>query len=411
MVFTSAEAGLFGRFDSVAIVDNRIGSHSSYIEEQIDLSYVDEEAGWRLGTAMDLRLEYQNEWIYQNEIYHLFGEKMLNGEMLSSVTLGRMQRSDALGFYTLDGIQLLGNVRQWGTQGFSLYAGRPQRVDDFHMVEADLLVGGALQWDRQSLSYTFNQIEISSLSSRLELQYLQKEVHENRLNWSVNAAGQRHQSRLSDLKLNFGGSYQFGQQQMEELLLSAEVRDGRSEYLKLNYQSYRPAAPTLTFREQYYSLYVLGRQSEFAVSYQLQPKNRLAWGLKSRLVTRENGMNGIGLTGTLNRWRFAGLAMSSQLDLLKLGQDSATTLYFEGERALTALSRLNIALMMQQQKKQLMGDNDAVGIDGELEQMLSSSLFLGITGMHIWNSRLPDEYRYGIRLSYRFDDRKAWLSE
>ena len=208
-----------------------------------------------------------------------------------------------------------------------------------------------------------------------------------------------------------GGSYQIKQRQLEELLFSAEVRSGRSEYLKLEYQSYSPSSPTLTFREQYYSLYVLGRQSEFAASYQLHPKKSLSWGARGRLVTRENGLSGLGITGSLSRWQYSGFDMSSQLDLLKLGHDNATTLYLEGERPLTALSRLRMALVMQHQKKQLAGDNDAFGIDGELEQMLSSMLYLGITFMHIWNSRLPDEYRYGVRLSYRFDDRKGWQSE
>ena len=234
---------------------------------------------------------------------------------------------------------------------------------------------------------------------------------ESRINWSVNADGKLHQSRLATLKLDFGGSYQIGQRWLEELLLSAQLRRGKSEYLKLAYQRYSPSSPTLTFREQYLSLYTLGRQSEFAVSYRLRPARGPARAIKGRLVRRENGLDGLGLTGTLDRWRYSGADMSAQLDLLKLGNDNAATLYIEGDRPLTALSRLRTALVLQHQKEQLAGDNSAFGIDGEYEQMLGSMLFLGATFMQIWNSRLPDEYRFGIRLSYRFDDRKGWRSE
>ncbi|NOR51157.1 MAG: hypothetical protein GQ470_00920 [Gammaproteobacteria bacterium] len=411
MVFTRAEAGLFGRFDSVGVTDNRNTHHRAYIEEQADVTYVDEDAGLRIGAALSLRLEDDDGGSPQGEIYHLYGEHTLHSKGLSSVKVGRMQRSDALGFYTLDGTELRGKVSQFGAQGFSLYVGQPRRIDDFHMVEADLLLGGEIQWGNRPLHYRLDDIEIKELGGRIELQHLRKGESQSRINWSINGDGTLHQNRLSDLKLGFGGSYQIGQRNLEELLLSAVARRGRDEYLKLEYQSYSPSSPTLTFREQYYALYALGRQSEFAASYRLHPKNSLSRGIKGRLVTREDGLNGIGLTGTVSRWRYVRIDMNAQLDLLKLGHDSATTLYLEGERPLTAMRRLRMALVMQNQKKALAGDNNAFGIDGELEQMLSSVLYLGVTFMHTWNSRLMDEYRYGVRLSYRFDDRTEWQSE
>ena len=189
MMFTSAEAGLFGRVDSVGVADNRTGHHSVYIEEQADITYVDEEAGWRLGAALALRLENQNEWGSQGEIYHLYGERRLDGELFSSVKVGRMQRSDALGFYTLDGVQLRGKTKQLGAQGFTLYAGRPGRIDDFQMVEADLLLGGEIQWDNRPLNYRLQNIEIEAVGGRVELQHLRKGASENRINWSVNGDG------------------------------------------------------------------------------------------------------------------------------------------------------------------------------------------------------------------------------
>jgi len=411
MVVTSAEAGLFGRVDSVGVADNRNGHHSIYIEEQVDVSYVDEQAGWRLATALSARLEDRAGGLFQGDIYHLYAEQSFNDGPLSAVKIGRMQRSDALGFYTLDGAQAWGEVSQLGAQKFTLYAGRPGRIDDFYMVEADLLLGAELQWDNRPLHYRFDTIDIESINGRVELQHLRKGASENRISWSINGNGKLHQSSLSDLKLGFGGSYQFGQRQLEELLFSAEARRGRSEYLKLAYQSYSPSSPTLTFREQYYSLYVLGQQQEFAASYRLRPKNSLSWGAKGRLVTRENGLSGLGITGSLSQWQYFGADMSAQLDLLKLGSDNASTLYLEGERPLSALRRLRAALVLQHQQKQLAGDNNAFGFDGELEQMLSSTLYLSVALTHIWNSRLNDEYRYGVRLSYRFDDRKGWQSE
>ena len=408
MMAGSAEAGLFGRLDSVGVADNRTTHHSLYIEEQADITYVDEEAGWRVGAAMDLRLEDYDGGGSQGEIYHLYSEQQFKDGMLSSVKLGRMQRSDALGFYALDGGELRGSEDE---RLFTLYAGLPRRIDDFHMVDADLLLGGAIQWPMQPLSYRFENIEIDEVGGRLELQHLRKGGSENRINWAINGDGRLRKSRFDDLKLGFGGSYQINQRNLDELLFSAEVRRGRNEYLKLQYQQYAPSTPTLTFREQYYSLYVLGRQSELAANYQLRPDRALARAIKGRLVTRENGLSGLGLTGSVSRWKYSQADMAAQIDLLKLGNEIATTLYLEGERSLTPMRRLRTALVLQHQQKQLADDNHAFGVDGELEQMLSSTLFLSFTFMQIWNSRVEDEYRIGIRLSYRFDDRKEWNSD
>jgi len=408
MVVSSAEAGLFGRIDSVGVIANQTTYRRAYLEEQVDVTYVDDEAGLRVGSALSLRLDNQNGGSLQGEIYHLYAEQQFSDAQLPSIKLGRMQRSDALGFYTLDGIEL---QVKYDDKGLKFYAGRAGRIDDFHFVSADMLLGGSVQWDRRPVDYRLDNVEIKSFTSRLELQHLQKGESESRLNWSLNGEGKLHQSHLSDLKLGFVGSYQFGQQQLDELLLSAELRDGRSEYLKLNYQSYLPATPTLTFREQYYSLYVLGRQSELAASYYSGSRKQLGWGMKGRMVTRENGLSGFGITGSLSRWRYAGADMHSQLDLLKLGDENAATLYLEGARPLTALRRMRLALVAQRQQKHLAGDNRAFGIDGEMEQMLSRSLYLSLNLTHIWNSRLADESKLSLRLSYRFDDRKGWTNE
>ena len=96
---------------------------------------------------------------------------------------------------------------------FTIYAGKPGRIDDYYMLEGDLLFGGALQWESRPYSYQLQNIEIKSIAGRVELQHLQNGASESLLNWSLNGAGNIQLSELSDLKLDFGGSYQFEQQQ------------------------------------------------------------------------------------------------------------------------------------------------------------------------------------------------------
>lgn len=395
----SSDAGLYGRIDARVQADNLYADSDGFIEELADVTYVDEQQGLSSGLSMALRQGEENE----GDLYQLYLEKNLG--QYSSFTFGRMQRADSLGFYILDGISLI-------TGNDSLmcffYGGIPRRIDDYTSVEADELYGIDVQFQDLGLHHLLPSTSFIVVQGRIGWQHLVDDAYQNRLNWGLSSTGEISNGVFTGFGLIFNGTYIIDDRYSEDILISAHGDFKTKSRIQIDYERYSPDEPYLTFRERFYSVYTRGRQTALTGSVLFSSGENIEWTLRARTVDRESGANGYGGTAGVAMHKYSGTDYASQLDYLDLDQESALSLYMEVDSSLSYKTRARLGAALQHQEKLLSASNDAAGLELGVEYMLQPDLFFMFSLSHVWNSRLTDEYIYGLHLSYLFDDRLAW---
>ncbi len=407
MTLGSAEAGFYGRLESRVQADNRYVDSLGFIEEYADIRFVNEQQGFDSGISLALRQADENE----ANLYRLFFEKKLDG-FISSYKLGRLQRSDNLGFYTLDG-----GLIKARNESFllTLYAGKPSRADDYNSVDGDALYGFDFHFTDVNLPQLSSSISINKAATRIGMQRLQADsdetdLHETRINWGLSTSGDIQNSLFKNFGLDFNGSYLSSENSTEQLQLKLYGDLDKNNHAQIDYETFSLKDPALSFREQFYSVYAVGRQTSFTGSYFFNQNAQTKWNGKGRTVIREFGGNGYGLTLGTEYREYSGTEYLAQLDYLTVDEDSIISLYAETNYSFSALIKSTISAAVQAQNKWLTGNNQAVGIEADFQQILRSGLYFSFSVSSVWNSHLDDEYLFGLKLSYRFDESKKWWS-
>ena len=192
-----------------------------------------------------------------------------------------------------------------------------------------------------------------------------------------------------------------------QLNLSAMLGDDAR--LQFDYETYEPATEVLSFRDRFYSHYDSGRQSQSRAALHINTRGRHNGSFSGRQIERESGDGGYGQAINWLHRDGRGLRFEAQLDRLVLRDDRASSFYVEMRKPLSTHTRTVLGGVWQRQEKKLAGDNNAVGIELRLEHMLRiedarPGLLFTTQLSHIWNSRLEDEYRIALGISYRFND-------
>ena len=383
--------------------DNRHFQKNSRIEERLDLAYDNPTSGLRGGLALALS---QHQGKREETLSQFYLEKKLNnkGGLLS---LGRLQRSDALGFYTLDGL-LFKRVAERTILTF--YGGIPNRTDDFYSIEGKALYGF-------DLKIFIPQFTHYALNGRIGWQRLKQQHTSNRLNIGWRGVHQQTPTLFFPSSFSLTGHYLVNEKIWENIQLSAYKgfkKSTQSERLRIDYETFEPGKDKLTFKDRFYSLYTRGRQSQFKVGYQFKHGRRNTWALSGRRIAREFGGNGYAAVATMDYHSHRGWLLTTQLDQLALSNEHINRIYTEVKKSLSSRIRGTLSGVLQQQKSRLMGNAHSMGIEVQLEsriksKILPSPLWLSAQASTIRNSRLANEYRIALRLSYRFDDRTQAL--
>jgi len=406
---SSAHAGVSGRFETLIEQDNRQFQNESGIEERLDLVYDDLASGLRSGITLALS---QRQGEQRETLGQLYLEKKLNdkGSLLS---LGRLQRSDAFGFYTLDGL-LFKQVANRTT--LTLYGGVPGRIEKFRSIEGEALYG----FDVKIFVPRFAQY---ALDGRFGWQHLKQHHTVDRLNIGWRGVHQQTPTLFSPSMFSLSGSYLINENVWESVQLSA-YRDfenvGSIENnapparLRVDYETYEPGKDELTFKDRFYSLYARGRQSQFKTGYQFRQGQQHTWSISGRRITREFGGNGYGAVATMDYHSDRGWQLTTQLDRLVLVDERISRFYFEAQKSLSSRMRGTLSGVLQQQQKRLTDRSHGAGIEVRLERhvkfnILPSPLWLSVQASTIQNSQLANEYRIAVHLSYHFDDRTGEL--
>lgn len=398
LLFTGmAVAGLSGRVDALMQTDNRAFADQGQIEGRGDLLFTDDAQGLRSGLSLALR---HRDGDSQAQLYQLFVEKrlpqtLLSGEQLD-VSLGRLQRADGLGFYTLDGAQL-------HMQGLRLsvnaYAGRPGRIEDFRGLSAQALYGVDMQYPIPA------QAGMGPGTLRLGWQRLVDDRFVDRIN-----AGWRTSAKKASVASLFQGTYLPVERRLENVQAYIEGEVSKKSFARLRFETYTPSNTRLTFHQRFYAHYAQERQMTLSGEWHQRAKRGVSGQLRLRRVWREDSQggyanNGIGINLDVRGRRPRGQTWGIQFDHLRLYDDHNTAIFAQFGSSLSAKQRGMVSGVVQFQDRRLIGRNRVLGLEGKLEQVIRSDLYGSYFFSFIYNSHLQNEYRAGVRVSYFFDNR------
>ena len=394
-------AGYFhGSISSKLQMDNRqVFSRNSrqFAETWGDFYYDDKSNDLHGGLLVGAR--YQNSSPHY-EIYRAFvrkGFKALNSE----VTLGRFERADNLGMYSIDG----GNFRYSLNQlSVDFYAGKPRRIEDLKSERGDSIFGTEAivklkpEWRSQAIPVTIDKTYI-----RLGYQRFKFKDVAHRLEFGTQIEGKINTGCCSSYQLTSSGTYQISQQQFRDFLVEGLINVNKDIRVRGRYQRYKPKASLLTFRERFFQFLTREKQQLYELGVQHRLQYDIKWYLNGLRVTRSSAFMGYGAKAGFEIKHWPNLTLYGQFHYLDYGSDSAKSLYFGVRTTPTSKLTLHLRTVLRDEQKQLNGSNRVIGGDLEIQYMIENDLIVSVDGTYIWNSKRSGEYLGSVKITYYFD--------
>jgi len=397
---------------SAVQIDNRY-SPSSQVSADGLLTYAYDDVEADLHGRLNF-LVRGGEYFYQRgeALYELSIEKGLD-DYDSRIKAGRLERSDNLGFYFLDGLELTYKkpIDEFGQYwGLDLYAGKPGRIDDGRSIEGDYLWGAEL-FSHQKMNWQAEimPLMIDVMDVRFGLQQLKNKARVNRFNLGINSEGKLNQKHFKGQLLL---TYQYESRQLEDLLVDLRVPVTKALRLRFSYEYYRPdLIENPGFREQFFGYYALGQQKLMRsnMDYQVTPQvSMFIEGIHSR---REMGDSGTGVhTGIKIRQPLGAnvdMDLSLAVDNIELGEDRLSSIYLSVEQHINSRLNLQLDAIIRREDKFSIGENRVFGLNGKLNYMLKNNLIFSLQAKAINNSRLRNEHLVRLSMTYYFDNFKV----
>jgi len=391
-----------GKLDTLLETDQTSYYSRSRIEEQADINWSNKKNNMNAGFQFDLGhedIEQRSPVDAQTELQ--INQLFFNHQAADiNYTVGRFNRSDMLGFYTLDGLTVKHTGKSWQT-GF--FAGRPIQIEDYNLIDAGKTYG----LDINQQSSFINNSTVQHINSYIGWQQLQDDVTQNYIHWSFLGKGETSTNRPKQIEMFFSGSYLVENASAESINAGAQVFSKELGMARMSYTSWNPEQANLSFKEQFYSVYAKGKQSTLQADYSYNYMWNRQFYLRGRKVWREFGNNGYGVTAGFEQKVMANknTGWQAQWDSLVLKDDVIHSLYAGINKDLSATFRGQLNTALQYKKNTLTENNSLIALEAVAQQMLDSDLFIDFNARYIYNDKLKNEYRIGFRLSYRFDNR------
>lgn len=391
-----------GKLDTLLETDQTSYYSRSRIEEQAEINWSNKKNNMNAGFQFDLghedidqrpQIDAQTEL----QINQLFFNHQVAG---INYTVGRFNRADMLGFYTLDGLTIKHKRKNWQT-GF--FAGRPIQIEDYNLIDAGKTYGLDIY---HQINFINNSI-IQKTNSYIGWQQLQDDVTQNYIHWSFSGKGETSANRTKQIEMFFNGSYLAENYSAESINVGIQADSKDLGLARIAYTSWKPEQASLSFKEQFYSVYAKGKQSTLQADYFHNYKWNRQFYLRGRKVWRELGNNGYGATAGFEQKTGSNknTGWQTQWDSLVLKDDVIHSLYGGINKDFSATFRGQLNTALQYKKNTLTENNSLIALEAVAQQMLDSALFIDFNARYIYNDNLKNEYRIGFRLSYRFDDR------
>jgi hypothetical protein len=399
-------AGYFhGSLTSKVQLDNRQAFKTNsrqFGEVWGDFYYDDKANDLHSGLLMTGRLQDLNP---QYHLYRAFIRKGISA-INSEVTLGRFERSDNLGMYSIDG----GNFRYSPLKNLSVdfYGGRPLRIEDIDSEDGESVFGTELISQIQTnLAHQAIPITLDQLNIRFGYQRFEFKNISHRLEFGSQLNGKIDAGCCANYQLTASGTYQIDQQRFQDLLIESLVNFNKEIRARARYQRYHPKANTLSFRERFFDFLTREKQQLIEVGLQHRPRYDITWNISGLRVTRANAFTGYGARAGIAVKHWPNVNLSAQLHYLDYGTDSTKSLYLGVSNTATNQLRLRLNMVLRDEQKQLSGSNRVAGAELETEYMIQNNLSVTASGMFIHNTKRSNEYLGAVKLTYYFDFFKA----
>ena len=355
---------------------------------------------WR--ASLDFVTRQSSEYGFEGDIYQLYVEKQIK-DWNSTIKGGRFQRSDSLGFYSLDGASLLYQMPDYGLS-LNIYGGRPTRQEDVRSVSGDWLYGVELM-SNQQFNWKNSIMPIDTWLFRFGFQQFHDDSTSTRLSMANTILGEFQQSYLHAYELAFMATLETNTGVFEEVYASLMLDVTEDSRIRASYSLYEPKSPFPTFKEKFYSDYYHGRQDLLRLSFDQAVTDTFSYHIGGKRAARKSEHDiGYGADVGVRSTYFRDWDLSADFDMLEFGKSNSYNLYFGSEYSLSVKSLLNLNLAFSLDTSPLYGENRAAGTELKYRYKLFSDVFLDLAGSYIVNSRLNDEYRIGLQATWYFDN-------
>jgi hypothetical protein len=384
--------------------DNRNPEDSEFFSKVWGSVEVFDNKSWHGGLDFVSRLS-DGKRDFEADIYQLYVQKEFKDHG-STIKGGRFQRADSLGYYAVDGVNYqYDNYDDEGKNGFSLqfYAGVPIRLEDVRSVSGDWLYGIEAQWNK-SIAWKSENITLDDVYFRGGFQQFADNDISTRLSLSSTIAGSFPKKYLQGYELSLMGTYETNTSTFEDFMVSGMLDLTEDIRIRTSYELYHPRNPYTTFREKFYSEYSFGRQDLLRVSVNNQLNDYFEYHFGFKRARRSEGdFIGYGGNAGFSYDYIRDLSLAAEVDFLELGEEKSENLYLSADYTVNAdlKTGLNIALAIN--KRQLYGNNESVGIELNTQYRIYNSLFLKLSGSHIWYSAIENEYLGALQVTWYLD--------
>jgi len=406
--YSSAAHGyISGKLDTFLETDQTSYYARSRIEEQADIHWHNNENDMNAGLQFDIRHEELEQRSQTNKQTDPQVNQLFFSHETADInyTLGRFNRADPLGFYTLDGVTVK-HVRQNWDAGF--HVGKPLQIEDYNVIDAGRIYGADINHHANKID---NSI-VQNVNSYFGWQQLQENTKQNYIHWSISSDGELvrnkpGQNELNQIKIFFNGSYLAENKSAESINAGIQADSKAQGLARIAYTRWSPKQANLSFKERFYSVYANGKQSFLQADLFHNHKWNQQFYVRGRKVWREFGDNGYGATAGFDNSVASDKnpGWQTQWDSLVLKKDIIHSLYLGFNKNLSATLRGQLNTAIQYLKNESVEDNRVVALEAVAQQMLRSNLFIDFNARYIYNDNLNNEYRIGFRFSYRFDGR------
>ena len=331
----------------------------------------------------------------QGKLYQAFLDKHF--QLLDShLRLGRFQRTDVSGFYTLDGAQFDYRLSGWHWQ---LYGGSPHRMDHMQSVDGDYVFGVAGEY-QQKLDWRWGWLTLSSFSFRSGFQQFKNGRISRRLRGGVNytgtLAGRAFETGVNTL-------YRFDRHAFEDVFFNLRLDLTDNLRFRGNYEYYRPRNPFPTFRERFVSAYALGEQSLFRAELHHRPTGKLHYFIGGQRATKADGRDGHGIRAGSDLVLPWEIRVNLLYGYLQLGEEQAHNVYGGITQPVTSRLEWHLNAALRREDKLFYGINWARGAEIGGRYMIDFSKVVILSFSYIANSKRRDDYVGALRFIYYFD--------
>ncbi len=401
-----ARAYVSGRLDTQLETERAAYYSRHYIEQQAEINWLSEKQTMRAGVQFDLRYKETDYPDYLDNRADQQLNQLFFSQRTAAInyTLGRFNRSDMLGFYSLDGVQADYAGSDWRA-GFHL--GRPRQLENYHAIDAGQIYGLDVTQQFAHVDSLF----VQKASAHIGWQQLHNEVKQNYLHWRFTGDGDLAKDKTTSLPVNlfFTGNYLLENHAAETINAGVQLRSENLGLARVSYSRWNPKQARLSFKEMFYSVYANGRQTTLQVELFRQQQWNQQYYLRGRKVWREFGNDGYGVSAGFEKKAASEKNLNWQLqwDSLALKEDVIHSLYLGCDKSVSATMRARFNTALQHKDTLAEKNTRVLAVQVVMERMLQSDLFIDFNARYIYDENLEDEYRFSFRLSYRFDD-SSW---